>query len=185
MVKKAPSPEPIQGTMPAVLKEAIHDVQLRANALDKAMVKLTGILSEYKPDTAAKAATALVGIEPAHKAIDDTNKKLGVWVNNYRVVIIPERFVAEQIKTVTLLVGNTSYRFSISQLYRASVVEGMKDKAIAWFKKNKYSDIVQETINASTLSAFAKNYVTEQGKDLPDDIFKVAQVPSTSVTKVQ
>jgi hypothetical protein len=43
--------------------------------------------------------------------------------------------------------------------------------------------LVKETINASTLAAFAKAEL-EEGRELPDDIFNVYIMPNTSVTKV-
>lgn len=43
--------------------------------------------------------------------------------------------------------------------------------------------IVKETINASTLAAFAKSEM-EEGRELPDDIFNVYIMPNTSVTRV-
>lgn len=181
---KKPTPE-IQGSIPAALATALKDVTLRTQALQKAVDKATEILDAYKPDTAAKAATTLVAIEPLWKAIEEEQKKLGSWVNLYRVSIIPERFIAESLGTISLKTSAGNYRFTISNQWRASVVEGEKDKAIGWLNDNGYGEIVQETINASTLSAFARRLNEEENIELPTDYFKVATVPVTSVTKVK
>ena len=74
------------------------------------------------------------------------------------------------------------FRVGVSHAWRASVRPDMGSRAKEWLRKNGKGDIVTETINASTLSAFAKQKA-EENFDLPDDIFNVAQVPNTSVTK--
>jgi hypothetical protein len=92
--------------------------------------------------------------------------------------IIPDVMRSNEIKTTTIEdVGRVtvSYRFSCTMLD--------KEHGIDWLKGNGHESLVQETVNSSTLSAFAKNMLEEHGKELPPEIFKVGTSPYTSITK--
>lgn len=70
---------------------------------------------------------------------------------------------------------SVSYRYSCTMLDKAVGVQ--------WLKDHEQGGIVQETVNAQTLAAFAKDLLENQGKELPPDIFKVGTSPFTSITK--
>lgn len=74
-------------------------------------------------------------------------------------------------------------RVSVSYKWSASIVGDDKTVGHAWLKDNGHGALVTETVNSSTLSAFAKDLLTNQGIDLPPEIFKVGQNPYTSITK--
>lgn len=58
-----------------------------------------------------------------------------------------------------------------------------KEAGLDWLRKNGQEGIIQETVNSSTLAAFSKSYMEQDGKDLPEDIFKVSMQPYTSIRK--
>lgn len=60
-------------------------------------------------------------------------------------------------------------------------VEG-KRIGYRWLKENDHGELVVETVNSSTLSAFAKD-ILESGHELPEDIFKVSIQHYTSIRK--
>jgi hypothetical protein len=184
MAKKPETPV-MKASISKVMLEIVKDVELRRVALSKAVDRLCQHLDAHKPDTGARAATNLLAIEPQWDDIKKVQELLGGWINRYRVSVVPEAFLAEGIKTTTLDTQFGSYRFSIQSRWSASIQEGKKEAAYAWLKTNKHGDIIQETVNSSTLAAFAKNMATEEGVDLPEDLFKVAQIPVTSVTKTK
>lgn len=91
---------------------------------------------------------------------------------------IPEVMKEKGIKTINIEdVGRVtvSYRFSCTMLD--------KDAGLNWLRSNGHGGIIIETVNSSTLSAFAKAQLEEEGVDLPDAIFKVGTSPYTSITK--
>jgi hypothetical protein len=93
---------------------------------------------------------------------------------------IPEIFREHGIKTTTIEgVGRVtvSYRFGCSMLD--------KEQGLEWLRGNGHGGIIIETVNSSTLSAFAKSMLEESGAELPDSIFKVSTSPYTSITKVK
>lgn len=81
-------------------------------------------------------------------------------------------FVIEGVGRATV-----SYRYSCTMLDR--------ERGIDWLKTNGYPELVQETVNAQTLAAFSKSLLEDEGKELPDDIFKVGTTPYTSITKIR
>ena len=70
-----------------------------------------------------------------------------------------------------------------SRLY-ASPKAGQKDKVIEWFKSSDMSDIVQETINAQTLTATVK--AMQEEMPLPEDLtalLNIYEKPGISIRK--
>lgn len=96
--------------------------------------------------------------------------------------VVPDVMRAANVKTITLEgVGRVtvSYRFS------CSILDGMKEQGMTYLRDTGNEGLIQETVNSSTLSAFAKGWVMEQGKELPEDVFKTSQSPYTSITEVK
>jgi len=92
---------------------------------------------------------------------------------------VPDAMRRDKIKTINIMdVGRVTiaHRFSCSMLDKT---EGFK-----WLRKNKLGDLIIETVNSSTLSAWAHKRLTMEGKDLPSDIFKSSSTPYTSITKL-
>lgn len=58
-----------------------------------------------------------------------------------------------------------------------------KEKGYAWLRENGHEDMIQETVNAGTLSAFVRNMMINEGIDPPEDIVKVSTYNTTGITK--
>ena len=58
-----------------------------------------------------------------------------------------------------------------------------KVRGFDWLRANGQGDIIQETVNAGTLSAFCRSLILEQGIEPPSDIIKVSTYDTTSMTK--
>lgn len=97
-------------------------------------------------------------------------------------VAIPDAMRAKEIKTITI---EGFGRCTVSYKFSASILEGQKLVAFDWLRENGHGDLIQETVNSSTLAAFAKDMIQNEGKELPDAIFKVGTNPYTSITKVK
>lgn len=84
------------------------------------------------------------------------------------------------VKTVNIIdLG----RVTVSYRWGCSMID--KDAGMNWLRDNEQEALIIETVNASTLAAFAKNLMEEEGVGLPDDIFKTSTYPFTSITKVK
>lgn len=66
----------------------------------------------------------------------------------------------------------------------ASIPADKKDDAFKWLKANNYGSLVQETVNSSTLKAWAKEGMA-QGREMPEDLFKVTPFTRASLVKVK
>lgn len=107
-------------------------------------------------------------------------KPISNLFDDYNNVKVPAAFEQAGITHVPLAEG---YRVGISHTWRASIKKDMKKEAYAWLEQNNHGDIITETVNASTLSALAKELNEEQNQELPEKLFTSAHMPATSVTK--
>lgn len=57
--------------------------------------------------------------------------------------------------------------FCLTSKTRASAVAGRKDELFAALRGEGYGDLVYETVNANSLSAFVKEQIAENGDALP------------------
>ena len=58
--------------------------------------------------------------------------------------------------------------FCLTTKTRASAMAGSKDELFSALRKAGYGDLVYETVNANSLSAFVKEQMAENGDILPD-----------------
>ena len=92
-----------------------------------------------------------------------------------------------ELKDVNALIEDTEYKLSelmteaetqnftragtmfyLATTTRASVAAGEKYELFEALKANGYGDMVYETVNANSLSAFVKDQIEENGDALPD-----------------
>ena len=65
----------------------------------------------------------------------------------------------------------------------ASIIAEKRPQAFQWLRDNGYGDIIQETVNASTLSAFAKTLLETENKELPEEFFRVHAESQATLTR--
>lgn len=116
-----------------------------------------------------------------HDKIDELKKAAYHLMNDYGMKVMPLVFEDEGVSTITLSSG---YRVTISQRLNASIPADKKAEAYDWLVRNDLGDLITETVNASSLSATARSLI-EEGRQLPDDIFKTVILPQVSMTKVK
>lgn len=58
--------------------------------------------------------------------------------------------------------------FALTTKTRASAMAGRKEELYAALKENGYGDLVYETVNANSLSAFVKEQISENQDHVPD-----------------
>jgi len=90
---------------------------------------------------------------------------------------VPDVMRENNIRTTTIEgVG----RVSLSNKWSCSMLD--KEVGMDWLRGNGAGELIQETVNAQTLAAYAKS-LNEEGKELPNDIFKTGTMTYTSITK--
>jgi len=123
-------------------------------------------------------ARAFVVAHRLQSFIDEAAKAYNKLFELYKTKYMPEALEAAGVTHVPLSEG---FRIGMSARTWASVNKDQRDAAYEWLRNNGLGDLIQPTINASTLSAAAKAML-EENRELPEDLFKVAVVPTTSVT---
>ncbi len=76
--------------------------------------------------------------------------------------------------------------FSLTTKTRASAVAGRKDELFSALKENGFGDLIYETVNANSLSAFVKEQISENQDTVPDwlsGLVNVYEQTSVSVRK--
>lgn len=79
-------------------------------------------------------------------------------------------------------------RVTVSYRYSASILDDPlrgKEPGYDWLRNNGAGELIKPTVNSSSLSSYAKSMLENEGKELPDDIFKVGTSPYTSITKAK
>lgn len=113
------------------------------------------------------------------KNLEDELKKLNADLDECESSLI-QAMADEELDSFKL--EGRSYILT-SRLY-ASPKAGQKDEVIEWFKSSDMSDIVQETINAQTLTATVK--AMQEEVPLPEDLtalLNIYEKPGISIRK--
>lgn len=99
-----------------------------------------------------------------------------------RYTVLPEAMEDADESTITF--DELNVRVSCVPWVRASIAQDKKEKAYAWLKKNELGALIKPTVNASTLSALAKDKIAN-GKDLPKSMFNVTEGEYVSMTRLK
>jgi hypothetical protein len=98
-------------------------------------------------------------------------------VDSLSYEILPTMFGNHNVKTIKIdYVG----RVTVNVRWSASMID--KQKSMEWLRTSGNEGLIQETVNAQTLGAFAKTE-TMAGKPLPDHLFRVSTAQHMSITK--
>lgn len=142
----------------------------------------TTVMPAVRKGSLSDACREYKALRDLYEALDEHRKKLHELLEGLNRETIPS--MMEEAGTPSLKVecaDGIHYRFVKSQRMSASMVN--KEGGIAWLREAGQGGIVQETVNAQTLGAFAKRWIQEDGKDLPPEYFKLSTMNVVSVTK--
>lgn len=187
MARRKPAAEAGTGapsaSLPRSLLTHVPSATAAAKALrdfEKALVSMTHELHKVDDAPAVEAARAFVVLHRLDGMVDDARKAFGAVFDKYKTEVIPDIFDKDGVPHVPLDEG---FRVGVSGKLYAAIKADRKEVAYAWLRKNELGDLITETVNASTLSAVARDMRENQNKDLPEDLFNVADKYTTSVTK--
>ena len=108
-------------------------------------------------------ADRLKAAKDEKKDLDAKSKELGAEIEELDKQLSDAMTEAELDKFTRN--GNTFY---LSSRLFASPQAGRKDAMISALKEEGFGDIVQETVNANTLSAFVKEQMSQNGDEVPE-----------------
>lgn len=144
----------------------------------RALYQMIAALRKKGNQDPAVWARAYVRVRKFHEIVDAMKSMTYKLQEFLTLEAMPNVFDKAGVKSINLDEG---LRVSISGLVRASLGPD-KEAAKDWLRKHGAESLVTETVNASTLSAYARSKI-DAGEDLPEDLFKVFILPSVSVTK--
>lgn len=153
-----------------------HAVQLQAR-----LRALTDEVFKNKAETAANLAHDVLQVRRLYDAYENVFKALAQVDMTLCEITVPEAFEREKTTTLNLKSG---FRVSISQRFFASILKDRRDAAFAWLRKHKLGDLIQETVNAQTLSAAGRKMMEDDNKELPESLFATHYKFNTSITKI-
>ena len=96
--------------------------------------------------------------------------------------MLAERMIASETQNFT----RNGTMFCLMNATRASATAGRKDELFEALRSAGYGDLVYETVNANSLSAFVKEQTTENGDSLPkwlDGLVTVFEKTTVGVRK--
>ncbi len=96
-----------------------------------------------------------------------------------RKEVIPE--VAEDHGITSMNISGIG-RLGIRPELYVSIEKDHKEEAYDWLRENNHEDLIQGTVNASTLKAFVKEQI-KNGEELPDDLFVITPFMMATITK--
>lgn len=175
------------------------------------IAKVAKVMSELVDGatTAAEIAETFVHVRQSQEAIYEAQKVLTKIKDHVSMGKIPEIFMEEGVRNITTESGfrvGTTTRVSVTfvetpidrewlksqewandfliELPAEQSVISAKMAGYAWLRATGNGGLIQETVNASSLSAFTKDMVENEGKQPPGEIFNVKPALSASMTKV-
>lgn len=106
--------------------------------------------------------------------------RVNARISYVREVTLPARFDHEKVKTF-----NTD-RFRVTRTVNllCGIIPDQKEAAWDWLRENGLGDLIKPTVNSSSLNAAAKEQI-ENGKELPEELFRTHSKDGTSITKLK
>ena len=115
------------------------------------------------------------GLDIAESEAKEARKEYDYFSMN----IVPERMVDEGINNINVEgIGRISIRADM----KVSTLSHLRVQLYGWLAEHGHSDLLTETINASTLKAFIREQMQE-GNPIPDEFVSIHPYSRAVITK--
>ena len=154
----------------------------KLNGIVASLMEITGAIRQETNEVVASRDHVQVikhydNFRKATHLIKESREALSQLEERLSREFIPDVMRANNIKSTTIEgVG----RVSLGTRWSASILD--KEAGFEWLRGSDNGGVIQETVNAQTLGALAKELST-LNIDLPQDIFKTSVMTYTSITK--
>ena len=124
------------------------------------------------------------------KALKENKKELETTLKNVNEKILEVEVSLAELMTLneTQNFTRSGIMFSLTTSTKASAKAGKREELYTALKNAGYGDLVIETVNPSSLSAFVKEQISETGEALPewlDGLVNVFEKTSISLRKTK
>jgi hypothetical protein len=135
--------------------------------------------SKYDGMTLVQIIESMSTIQKAKERLEDELKLINKEFDFLRITKVPAKMEEDGVDRITVAgVG----RVSLTADMHVSVKADMKEKFYEWLRDNGRGDLLQETVNASTLKAAVKG-MYKNGEEIPDTMLNVSPFTRASITK--
>jgi hypothetical protein len=111
--------------------------------------------------------------------LEDLEKRLSEAKNTMSYYTIPEVFESQGIDSMKV----SGYNFVVGQRVNATIPAEMKNAGFTWLRDHGMGHLIQEAVNARSLSSVLKEYIAEHGDLPPETAIKVHAQTYTQVRK--
>jgi len=146
------------------------------------MSEETTAYAEYNDLSAADLARHMKTVRTDLDAADTVKKALQKRFDFLRLQVIPTAMEDEGLGSFNL---DGIGRIGLTSDIYASIVSGKKKEAYQWLEDNQHGDLIQPTVNASSLKAAIKQILKKGEEVLPEELFKVTPFSRASITKTK
>lgn len=134
---------------------------------------------QYHAMTALELVREMNTVRLEKERMEETLSTINKRYDYLRLIAVPKRFEDDGITNMKVEgVGRVGLT---SDLY-ASIAPDQKGAAYEWLSDNGHGDVVQPTVNSSTLKALMKSII-KSGEEIPSELFKVTPFTRASITK--
>lgn len=163
------------------MQTALIALSHAAEELARAAAIVEALGDEVKNDgkiAPAQIAEFYFHLDMAYEGTDTARKRVYHVVDMFNKFIIPTRLRDSGMDLIR--VAAVARSFSVVTKTSATLLD--KEKGFEWLRSIGQGDVIQETVNAGTLSALCRNLVLDQGIDPPPDIVNMRSYDTTSMT---
>ena len=145
-------------------------------AILKLSVKISAHISALEADgDIVPILSTYHALKAKHTALETARKAVGKPLLYLEKNLIPRRL--EELGTDKVRVPELKRTFYTVEKYSTRVIN--KEALYAWLTENGAGDLITETVNAGTLTAFAKSKLLDEGVELPSDVAELTSYTST------
>ena len=116
-------------------------------------------------DTILELATVYRALRDRKAQLQDELKEVQKQLDEAEK-ILSEEMVNNELQKFTL----DGYTYYLSVKTKASPIAEYKEEVFKWLKANGYGDLVYETVNANTFSAFVSKDLLAETDELPKEL---------------
>ena len=169
------------------MSETEKEISLREalKILEKAVVKTSLFFNELEEKTKREEIninellTAYDQIYQHSKTLEDLSSVVTAIKNHVNYELLPDTLEKLELDSVR----HKGKLFSLGVRINCSIPLNMREKGYQWLKDNGLSALIQETVNAKTLSSAVKSHIEEHAIKPPEDAIKIHQQRYISLRK--
>lgn len=133
--------------------------------------------SQLENESAVEVAKIMAALKDLNECAEAVKKESGKVYDHVRTLVLPDKMDDEGLDNMRVAgLG----RVSVTADVRATIAD--KQAGYKWLEEHGYGDMITETVNASALKALMRRMIKE-GREIPDEIFKVTPFNRASITK--